>query len=336
MKNKLWILALVGISLTGCYTSFVPRDYEEESYGTLQDAYYESDEYDTNYDTLDYVDDEYIYEDPRDITIINNYPPEWGWDFYSPVYVSSRYNYWGISYDPFFDPYYGPYYSPYYRPYYSSYVYWDYYYGPYYNNSSYYPSDVRYRNQSHWTSLRNTGGRTSVVRSRDNVNSSSNRVWKRDFDSREVKGFDLDRELRATRSSGSSGASVTTTRNEGTRTASIIKNDEVKTVQRKTSDLERRRISTKAIDKDLIKSKNESRTVNNQKVKKETTTKRNYSSSSKSSSQNRTKRVYSSTSSSKSNTATRSYYKPSSRSNNSRSSSVSQSSRNSGTSQRYS
>ncbi len=56
---------MVGISFTGCYTSFAPRDYEEETYGNLEDAYYDSDEYGSNYDTLDYYDEEYIYEDHK-------------------------------------------------------------------------------------------------------------------------------------------------------------------------------------------------------------------------------------------------------------------------------
>ena len=294
MKNKLWIIVLVGISFTGCYTSFAPRDYEEETYGNLEDAYYDSDEYDSDYDTLDYYDEEYMYENRQDITIINNYPSEWGWDYYSPVYVTGRYNYWGAYYSPFYDPYY----DPYYRPYYSSYIYWDSYYGPYYSNN-YYPSDTRYRNKSHWTSLRNSGGRTSVTRGRDVRNDSQAGLSKRNDDFRDVRGFDLDRELRTTHSSGSSAGSssgssaVSTTRNAALKTAVISKEGETKTVKKKTTDLERRRISTKTIDGELFKAKVESRNSKTQNIeKRKTTLKKDYSTSS--SSQNRSKRVYSS------------------------------------------
>ncbi len=123
---------------------------------------------------------------------------------------------------------------------------------PYYSNN-YYPSDTRYRNKSHWTSLRNSGGRTSVTRGRDVRNNSQDGLSKRNDDFREVQGFDLDRELRATHSSGSSA--VSTTRNGALKTASISKEGETKTVKKKTTDLERRRISTKTIDGELFKAK---------------------------------------------------------------------------------
>jgi hypothetical protein len=305
MKNKLWILALVGITFTGCYTSFAPRDYEAENYGNLEDAYYDSEDYVTNYDSLDYVDEDYYYEDPQDITIINNYPTNYGWDLYSPVYVTGHYDYWGTYYNLLYDPYCDPYYSPYYRPYYGSYNYWGSYSGAYYSKN-YYPSEVRYRNTSHWTSLRNNGGRTSVTRSRDIRNNSQDDLANRNISNREVRGFDLDRELRVTRSSGSS--TVSKTSNNGLRTASIRKNGDVRTARKKTTDLERRRISTKTHGRELSD-------VNTQSREKRQAVKKNDNSNS--SSQNRSKRVYSSNRNS--NSGVKSYHrasKPSERSIN--------------------
>ncbi|MDA3861521.1 MAG: hypothetical protein PF445_09875, partial [Melioribacteraceae bacterium] len=167
MKNRFWVLALIGISFTGCYTSFTPREYEEESYGQFDENYYESPEVVEYYYSLGFLEEEYYDEAPQEITIINNYPPEWGWDYYAPVYVSVGYSSWGRYYDPFYDPYCSPYYTPYYRPYYSGgYVYGDSYYSGGYGNN-YYPSDVRYRNDKHWTSLRNNGGRHTANRDRN-------------------------------------------------------------------------------------------------------------------------------------------------------------------------
>ena len=335
MKNRLWILLLIGISFTGCYTSFAPRDYEEEAYGNLEDAYYDSDEYVPTYDTLDYVDEQYLYDNPQDITIVNNYAPDYGWGYYSPVYVTGRYNYWDSYYSPYYDPYCDPFYTPYYRPFYSSYIYWDSYYGPYYSNNNYFPSETRYRNKRHWTNLRNNGGRTTVARSRNTNGVSRGELTKRNPDLREVRGFDLDRELRVTRSSGTTSATGSITRNNGIRTASIKKNGEVKTARKKTTDLERRRISTKLYKGELTKSKTAKRNSYTQShEKRKVILKKDYTNYN---SKNRSKRVYSSKrkTSSNVNTATRSYHRTTPKSSN-RSSRVSQSARNNGSSKVYS
>jgi len=334
MTNRFWMLALMAISFTGCYTSFTPREYEQESYGQYDENYYESPETAAYYDSLDFLDEEYLYDDPQEITIINNYPPEWGWDYYSPVYVSVGYSPWGRYYDPFYDSYCSPYYTPYYRPYYSGiYVYGDYYYGGY--GSSYYPSDTKYRNNTrHWTSLRNNGGRHVANRGREASRGTSTGRSNTQFsDNIIAKGFDLDRDLRVTRTTGRSGSS-TVTRTTGLRTASIRKSGEIKTADRKT-DIYRRRISKTTKDKIVRKDR-----IRTSKSESQRVTKRSQVSSrtkKSSSTKNRSKRVYSSNNTSKrSSDASRSYHRPSTRSSN-RSSNVSQSTRNSkSTSQSYS
>ncbi|MBU0473469.1 MAG: hypothetical protein KKF62_04845 [Bacteroidetes bacterium] len=317
MKNRLWIIPLFSLSLTGCYTSFVPRDYEQESYGNL--GYY-SDEINADNDSLEYYDDsseyyddEYAGEDEENITIINNYSPGWGWDNY-PVYINTGFNYCGF-YDPFYDPYWGPYYYPYYNPYYGGniYVYGDAYWGS--GGSWYYPSQTKYRTErSHWTSLRNNGGRVSTSRDRNSDVVTDKRTGTR---VNETRNFDLDRDLRVTRSSGSS-VSSSTSKNNRLKTAVIRKDGEVRTTARKTTDLEKRRIDSKNINKDVEREKIVTKKSSSQTVTKKANVQ--YKTRSNSSTQNRSKRVYSSSESSdnsKSTTSSRSYYKPSSSSNKS-------------------
>ncbi len=331
--NKLWILALLAISFTGCYTSFAPRDYEQESYGKFNEDYYNQPEVAENYDSLDFLDEDYLYSDPQVITINNNYPPDWAWDYYSPSYVSVGYCNWGGFYDPFYDPYWGPYYGRYNNPYYGGniYVYGDAYFGGSYG-SSYYPSQTRYRTtRSHWTNLRDNGGRKVASRDgRTNGRGGRGTIDKRNGGTtrtREIKGFDLDRDLRVTRNSGS--GSVSRTRKTGLRNASIRKSGEVKTARRKT-DLERRRISNRT--KEQVVRNKPKRNSESQRVTKRSKVQNRSRSAART--ETRSKRTYSSSGTSKSRNSrgsSRSYHPPSSRSSN-RSSNVTQSQRNSGAS----
>ena len=341
MKNRFWILALLAISFTGCYTSFAPRDYEQESYGNFNEDYYNSPEIVSNYDSLDFLDEEYFYEEPQEITIVNNYPPEWAWDYYSPVYVSANYGYWGGFYDPYYGPNYGSYYPPYYGG--NICVYGDAYFGgSYYGGygNSYYPSQTRNRkNRSHWTSLRNNGGRRVANVSRDrgtNGNTSRGNTDKRDretYQAKEIRGFDLDKDLRVARNSGNSSSSKN--RDTGIRTASIRKSSEAKTARR-TSDLDRRRVTNKTKEQVKRTTSRTKRSNESRRVTKRTTV--SNSNRSAKTSQTRSKRIYSSSGTSKnrnSSGSSRSYHTPTTRSSN-RSSNVSKSQRNSGSSRNHS
>ncbi len=207
MKYRFLVLALIAITFTGCYTSFSPRDYEEESYGQMDNYYYDSSDVAMNEDSSEfyYPEEEFYYDDPlQEVTVINNYGPDWGWGYYSPFYTSI-YTSYGC-YDPFYDPYYGPYCYPYYTPYYGhgyGSFYGGYGYGSGYNN---YPSSVRYRtNRRHWTSLRNNGGRSVVTRGRDaNRGGTLNKETFTRDNARTIKGFDLDRDLRVSKLATSS------------------------------------------------------------------------------------------------------------------------------------
>ncbi|VAX25799.1 hypothetical protein MNBD_IGNAVI01-2876 [hydrothermal vent metagenome] len=191
MKTRiLIILTALAFSLGGCYTSFATREYEEETFGQVEesptvdsmtdqpDSMIVFQDEDGNLDTV-YLytgNDTEVNDKPaEEVTIVNNYYDGGGDDgfmvggffgfptFYAPVPFYSYYN--PYFYDPFYWNYYPPYYS-YYGP--SIYVYGDYYAG-YYNGGTYYPSEERYRsNQSHWTNLRNNdGGRRVSRKSRD-------------------------------------------------------------------------------------------------------------------------------------------------------------------------
>ncbi len=331
--NKLWILALLAISFTGCYTSFAPRDYEQKSYGEFSEDYYNQPEVTAKYDSLDFLDEDYLYNNPEVVTINNNYPPNWAWDYYSPVSIG--YCNWGGFYDPFYDPYWGPYYGHYNNPYYGGnvYVYGDAYFGSYYGGygSSYYPSQTRYRtNRSHWTNLRNNGGRRIASRERrTDRNNHAGTTRNGTTRTREIRGFDLDRDLRVARNSGSS--STSRTKNSGVRTAGIRRGSDVKKAHR-TSDLERRRVSERTKKQIKRNTKNQTRSYREKRV-----TRSNNVSRSARTSQARSKRVYSSgrTSTTRNSGSSRSYHKPSSRSSN-RSSNVTQSRRNSGSTRSYS
>ncbi len=326
MKNRFWLLALIAISFTGCYTSFAPRDYEEDSYGQMDNYYYDSSDVAMNTDTSEfyYPEDEFYYGNPvQEVTVINNYGYDWG---YSSPYSSRIYTSYGC-YDPFYDPFYDPYCYPYYRPYYaygygSIYVGYSHGYG-YYN----YPSSVRYRaNRSHWTSVRNNGGRHEVSRTRD---ANRGRSLEKDINTRDqyrtVKGFDLDRDLRVSKiaSNSSSGRS---SNKSGLRTAGYTRDGNSKSKAKRTTDLERRRISTKSKNNEAIGSSKSSKEQRTQRVSKRSKVSNNSKTASK-----RSKRVYSSKRVSKSNNASRTpsrtYYKPPSRSSSS--SKVSKSSRSS-------
>ncbi len=219
MKTRILIvLTALGLSLGGCYTSFASREYEEESFGQVE----ESPTVDTITEQPDSMivfqnedgslDTVYLYtgnstevnDNPNEeVTIVNNYydgtPIDDGFiiggffgfpTFYAPVPYYSWYN--PYFYDPFYYNYYPPYYS-YYGP--SIYVYGDYYAG-YYNGGTYYPSEERYRsNRSHWTNLRNNdGGRRVSRKSRDSYRTLpvASRGGANDILS---SGINLDREM---------------------------------------------------------------------------------------------------------------------------------------------
>jgi len=311
MKNIKWIVALIGISLTGCYTSFVPRDYEEDSFGQFDDNYYYDDTEDValNADTSEfYYPEEFYYDDyNQGLTVINNYGTDWGWGYNSPFY-SNHYTSYGY-YDPFYDPYYNPYYYPY-GPYYGSY----YGYGGYYSGYGYYnyPSSVRYRtNRSHWTGLRNNGGRAVVTRSRD-VNrgrAGDRETFVRD-ESRTIRGFDLDRDLQVSKIASNSRSSNKT----GLRTAGYTRDSNSKVKAKRTTDLERRRISNQSKNKEVIRKSK----VSNEKRTQRVTKKSRFVNNKNKSNSRRSIRVYSSNKVSKNKnsgrTSSRTYYKPPSRS----------------------
>lgn len=218
MKTRILIvLTALGFSLGGCYTSFASREYEEESFGQVEESP-TVDSMTEQPDSMIVFQDEdgkldtvYLYTDNstevndkpvEEVTIVNNYYDSGADDgfviggffgfptFYAPVPYYSWYN--PYFYDPFYCNYYPPYYS-YYGP--SIYVYGDYYAG-YYDGGTYYPSEERYRsNQSHWTNLRNNdGGRRVSRKSRDSYRTLP--VASRTGGSNILgKGINLDREM---------------------------------------------------------------------------------------------------------------------------------------------
>ena len=87
MRHRLILIALIAITFTGCYTSFAPRDYEEESFGQMDNFYYDSSEVAMYDDSSEYYypEEEIYYSDPiQEVTVINNYGPDWGWGYSSP------------------------------------------------------------------------------------------------------------------------------------------------------------------------------------------------------------------------------------------------------------
>jgi len=325
MKYRFLVLALIAITFTGCYTSFAPRDYEEDSYGQMDNYYYDSSEVAMNIDSTEYYypEEEYYYDDPlQEVAVINNYGPDWGWGYYSPLY-SGIYTSYGC-YDPFYDPYYYPSCYPYYRPYYGhgyGSFYGGYGYGSGYTN---YPSSVRYRtNRSHWTSLRNNGGRSVVTRGRDTNRGGG--TLNKDLPTRDnlrtVKGFDLDRDLQVSKIASNSRSS----NKSGLRTAGYTRDSNSRRQVKRTTDLERRRIPKNPQSKEAI---NKSDIPNEKRVQR--VTKKSRANNNKSTSK-RSMRAYSSTRDSKSKnssrTSSRTYYNPPSRS--SKNSNVSSSSRSS-------
>lgn len=284
MKSKYWIIALLAISFTGCYTSFVPRDRELESYENYEDenTYSEGES--------EYWDDN---DNSDEVVIIVSDP------FFSPYY------------DPFYNPYYDPFWGPYYYPYYgpviggSYFVYNDFYCDSYYYND-YYPSTTRYRNdRSHWTNLRNNGGRISV--SRDRISDFNNPidVTRNKVDSRtnvdRVGDVDLNN-LGVSRT-----GSATSTRTADIKTSTIRKDGEVKISTRKTTDLDRRRVSDR-----IIKEKSNNERIETQSSKQKVIREAdvNYKPREVAPTQNRSKRVYSSSESSgSSSSASSSFYR---------------------------
>jgi hypothetical protein len=240
------MIALLAISFTGCYTSFSPRDYEEDSYGQMNESYYGTPETAEYIDSSEYFypEEEYYEEPVQSVTVINNYSPDWGWGYTSPYY-SNFYPSYGY-YDFYYDPFYSPYYSPYDGG--NIFVYGDAYFGGgYYGGISHYPSSVRYRtNRSHWTNLRNTGKRnTSTSRSRGIAVSSGRTSTREPFTRDEfltVKGINLDKDMQVSRIASRGNSSS----NSGLRTASISRSIDgnKKRVVKRTTDLDRRRIST--------------------------------------------------------------------------------------------
>lgn len=319
MKNRFWVLALISISFTGCYTSFAPKDYEEDSYGQMDNYYYDSSDVAMYEDSSDfyYPEEEFYYDDPvQQVTVINNYGTDWGWG-YSPFYQNA-YTSYGY-YNPFYDPYYAPYCYPYYGPYYGH-GYGSIYIGYGYGSGSYnYPSSVRYRtNRSHWTSFRNNGGRALVTRSRDaNRGGTPNNDIRTRDEFRKIKGFDLDRDLKVSKVASSSRS----INKSGLRTAGYSRDSDSRKKVKRTTDLERRRISNKSKNNEVIQESKDRRTHG---VAKRSRIDNNNRSNSK-----RSKRVYSSKRDSKSNnsskTSSRTYYKP--RNKSGKSSNVSNSSR---------
>ena len=313
MINRFLIIALLALSFTGCYTSFSPRDSEEESYGQMNESYYGAPEVAEYIDSSEYYTTEYYDDQPGGVTVINNYAPDWGWG-YEPYSYSSfgfypSYGFYSSYYDPFCTPYYTPYYGG------NVFVYGDAYFGGgYYGGISPYPSPVRYRtNTSHWTSLRNTGGRSvSTTRSRGRATvgrRTSESQTRNDFLA--VRGVDLDRDLDVSRIASRDGVS----RSSATRT----RNNNGTRVAKRTTDLERRRISTSRNNSKVVRSNKKSHVQRVTQSKKPTKRVRN-----RATSQKRSKRVYSSKRSGQSRSSNKSssssYYKPSRKSSSSSSS----------------
>lgn len=283
MKSKYWIIALLAISFTGCYTSFVPRDRELESYENYEDenTYSEGES--------EYWDDN---DNSGEIVVIVSDP------FFSPYY------------DPFYNPYYNPFWGPYYYPYYgpviggSYFVYNDFYCDSYYYND-YYPSTTRYRNdRSHWTNLRNNGGRISV--SRDRISDFNNPidVTRNKVDTR--TNVDRVRDVDLNNLGVSRTGSATSTRTADIKTSTIRKDGEVKVSTRKTTDLDRRRVSDK-----IIKGKSNNERIETQSSKQKVVREAdvNYKPRESTPTQNRSKRVYSSSESTGSSATSSSFYR---------------------------
>jgi len=304
MKNIMLVLIAIAFSFTGCYTSFSPRDYEEERYGELSDGYYDSSYVAENIDSSDYYYPEDDYNVPsQGLTVINNYSSS-AWDIFPPMFAASTIYGYGYSagyYDPFYDPYYYPSYYPY-SPYYGGnlYVYGDAYFGnSYYNGFN--PAPVRYRNRSYfYANVRNSGGRGVVVKTRDRRRPITD-SRDRSYNYAALKGFDLDRDLTVSKST----SRVRSSSSSKIRTASIIRDNGSKA--KKVSDLERRRIKGTSRGNVAVRrhiTKNDSRT---QRVVKRRTLNKTKKYSSNTSS-NRSKRVYSNNNSRSSSS---SYYRPS-------------------------
>ncbi len=322
MINRFLIIALLAFSFTGCYTSFSPRDYEEESYGQMNESSYGAPEVAEYIDSSEYYSTEEYYDEPiGGVTVINNYVPDWGWG-YEPYSYSSfgfypSYGFYNSYYDPFCTPYYTPYYGG------NVFVYGDAYFGGgYYGDVSPYPSPVRYRtNTSHWTGLRNSGGR-SIATTRSRKETTTGRTTHESQTRNNfltVRGVNLDRDLEVSRIASRDGVA----RSSATKTRS----DNGRRVVKRTTDLERRRIRTGRNNSKIVKSNKSSHEQRVTQSKKPTKRVRNRTTSNK-----RSKRVYSSKKSGrKSNSrksSSSSYYKPSkkSSSNSSRSSSPQRSS----------
>ena len=180
MKHlKALFLAVLVISMTGCYTRLAVRDYEfpkrqtpedEQIYDESvaepdSDEYYENDEYyeDDNYNDS-YYDNSGVQGDGD--VIINVYDYD---DYYWYRYRRYYWGYYpGVSiilssswYDPYWDWWYWGYYPgsclvpPYYfYPSFTYYSYWGYY--PHYYYNDYYHGKYKYR--TNYTGLRNNGG----------------------------------------------------------------------------------------------------------------------------------------------------------------------------------
>ena len=293
MKTRILLsLFAITFSFAGCYTSFAAREYEEESFGQIEETAPadtmlvfedENGKLDTVY--LYAEEDTRISEEPiQDVTVVNNYYDDRGcWfggfygfpRFYYPV---AYYSY----YDPFWhDPYYYDYYRPY--PYYggSVYVYRDLYVG-HYNGYSYYPSAERYRTpQSHWTNLRNNdGGRSISRKSRDSYRdlpvasrANGNNIL--------GKGIDLDGEMSTIRTSRNKtelaslhGGGIRKANLEGTERITQ-KEDEPKRVATKTNKTEK---SRKIVKREAVKqAKPKSASSKSRYTRQNTSKKREYS-----------------------------------------------------------
>ena len=300
MKTRILILlTALGFSLGGCYTSFASREYEEDSFGQIEESQ-SLDNMNEQPDSMIVFQDEngnldtvYLYtgnytevnDNPvEEVTIINNYYDDdvddgfmvggfFGFPaFYAPV---PYYNSW---YNPYFyDPFYCDYYPPYYGP--TFYVYGDMYVGSgYYDIDPYYPSDERYRaNQSHWTNLRNNdGGRKVSRKSRDSYRTLpvASRTSEIDILG---KGINLDREMQRSSTSGRR-TELASLNNGGIRQASyditereLYKNrSREKTVSSRTSTKTNRRI----VKREAIKQSKPKRTASKSKYTRQNTSRK--------------------------------------------------------------
>ncbi len=208
MKTRI-ILSLIALSFSfvGCYTSFAAREYEEETYGQVEenapvDSMIVFEDENGNLDTVYLYAENYaeVNEEPvQDVTVINNYYDDGGC-WFGGFYGSPRF-YHPVSYYSYYDPYYyDPFWYDYYQPYpyYGGnvFIYGDLYVG-HYNGYNYYPSAERYRtSQSHWTNLRNNdGGRSTTRKSRDSYRDLPV-VSRTGGNSILGKGINLDRDMK--------------------------------------------------------------------------------------------------------------------------------------------